>query len=62
MKILSALLVSFLSLSVSASEEDAATELFSVLQMEQLLAQKAINYKKQMVLALASTEMPDEES
>ena len=61
LKILSALLVSLLSLSVSASEEDAATELFTVLQMEQLLAQKAINYKKQMVLALASTEMPDEE-
>ena len=61
MKILSILLVSLLSLSVSASEEDAATELFSVLGMEQLLAQKAMNYKEQMVLALKSTEMPDSE-
>ena len=61
MKILSILLVSLLSLSVSASEEDAATELFSVLGMEQLLAQKAMNYKEQMVLALKSTEMTDSE-
>ncbi len=61
MKILLVLLVSLMSLSVSASEEDAATELFSVLEMEQLLTQKAINYKEQMVLALASTEMPDKE-
>lgn len=61
MKNLLFLLITLLSISVHASQEDAASELFSALKMDQLLAQKAISYKKQMDIVLSNTEMSDDE-
>ena len=61
MKILFGILITLLSASVQALQEDAASELFSVLKMDQLLAQKAISYKKQMDIVLSNTEMSEDE-
>jgi hypothetical protein len=43
------------------AEKDAATELFSALNMDQLLVQKALSYKKQMEVLLENSELSEEE-
>lgn len=61
MKIVTVFLLTFLTLPAYAADNTAATDLFYVLNMDKLLAQKAVNYKKQMIVVLENTDISDDE-
>lgn len=61
MKIVTVFLLTFLTLPAFAADNTAATDLFYVLNMDKLLAQKAVNYKKQMIVVLENTDISDDE-